>query len=148
MPIILSSCGGGGNSVVNPDNKINGITVAPAPDPAANNSTLAGIDSNNNGVRDDVERKIAEKFTSPEVYAKFLKYAKSEQLILVSELPKDRVSALTLIKATTCELNNIGRISVQLNIEDMLANTPQRVAKLKEFNNIVGGYFGNEVTCD
>ncbi len=33
-------------------------TLPPEPDPAINNSTLLGIDSNNNGVRDDVERWI------------------------------------------------------------------------------------------
>lgn len=43
---------------------INGIPVPPEPDPTANNATLAGIDVNGNGVRDDVERKIAEKYSA------------------------------------------------------------------------------------
>ena len=34
---------------------INGHTLPSKPDPKINNSTLLGIDSNNNGVRDDVE---------------------------------------------------------------------------------------------
>jgi len=34
---------------------INGHTLPPEPDPSVNNSTLLGIDSNDNGVRDDVE---------------------------------------------------------------------------------------------
>ena len=37
---------------------INGHRLPPEPDPKINNSTLLGIDSNNNGVRDDVERWI------------------------------------------------------------------------------------------
>jgi len=37
---------------------INGHILPPEPDPIINNSTLLGIDSNNNGVRDDVERWI------------------------------------------------------------------------------------------
>jgi len=37
---------------------INGHVLPPEPDPKINNSTLLGIDSNNNGVRDDVERWI------------------------------------------------------------------------------------------
>ena len=37
---------------------INGHTLPPEPDPKINNATLLGIDSNNNGVRDDVERAI------------------------------------------------------------------------------------------
>lgn len=38
---------------------INGITVPPEPPPTLNNATLAGVDSNKNGVRDDVERIVA-----------------------------------------------------------------------------------------
>jgi len=37
---------------------INGHQLPPEPDPVVNNSTLLGIDINNNGVRDDVERWI------------------------------------------------------------------------------------------
>ena len=36
--------------------------LPPEPDPKINNSTLLGIDSNNNGVRDDVERWIYETY--------------------------------------------------------------------------------------
>ena len=38
---------------------INGITVPPEPPAAANNATLKGVDVNANGIRDDIERKIA-----------------------------------------------------------------------------------------
>jgi len=41
---------------------VNGHVLPPEPDPTINNSTLLGIDSNNNGVRDDVERWIYEKY--------------------------------------------------------------------------------------
>jgi len=41
---------------------INGHTLPPEPDSKINNSTLLGIDSNNNGVRDDVERWIYEEY--------------------------------------------------------------------------------------
>ena len=37
---------------------INGHDLPPEPDPKINNSTLLGIDTNNNDVRDDVERWI------------------------------------------------------------------------------------------
>lgn len=59
---------------------INGITVPPEPAPSVNNSTLAGVDINNNGVRDDVEREIARKYapnhalmmSGARVYGKFI----------------------------------------------------------------------------
>jgi hypothetical protein len=41
---------------------INGHRLPPQPDEALNNSTLLGIDTNNNGVRDDVERWIYETY--------------------------------------------------------------------------------------
>ena len=41
---------------------IHGYTLPPEPDPVINNSTLLGIDSNNNGVRDDVEIWILKKY--------------------------------------------------------------------------------------
>ena len=41
---------------------INGHTLPPEPDPAVNNATLLGVDSNDNGVRDDVERWIYETY--------------------------------------------------------------------------------------
>jgi len=37
---------------------VNGITLPEEPDKALNDSTLAGIDSNKNGVRDDIERHL------------------------------------------------------------------------------------------
>ncbi|MFT7861114.1 MAG: hypothetical protein ABXS93_09320 [Sulfurimonas sp.] len=41
---------------------INGHRLPPEPDETLNNSTLLGIDSNNNGVRDDVERWIYKNY--------------------------------------------------------------------------------------
>ena len=54
---ILTSCGGDDPAKME---VINGISVPPEPDPVQNNATVAGVDVNSNGVRDDVERKIAE----------------------------------------------------------------------------------------
>jgi len=42
--------------------EVNGHRLPPEPDPAVNNATLLGVDSNHNGVRDDVERWIYEKY--------------------------------------------------------------------------------------
>ena len=60
---LLAGCGGGaGGGVANPSTTtINGIQVPPDPGPA-NDATLAGIDANHNGVRDDVERAIAARY--------------------------------------------------------------------------------------
>ena len=43
---------------INVYKEINGYKLPPEPDPTVNNATLLGVDSNGNGVRDDVERWI------------------------------------------------------------------------------------------
>jgi hypothetical protein len=45
--------------------EINGHRLPPQPNRALNDSTLHGIDANNNGVRDDVERKIYFTYKRP-----------------------------------------------------------------------------------
>ncbi len=45
--------------------EINGYKLPPMPDEKLNNSTLLGIDANNNGVRDDVERYLLNKYKRP-----------------------------------------------------------------------------------
>lgn len=59
---------------------INGDLPA-EPDAAANNATLAGVDSNQNGIRDDVERAIYTKYkNTPKVAVAMLQYAKALQM--------------------------------------------------------------------
>jgi len=66
---LLGECGGSdGNSKSAAERAgqetvvIKGYTLPPEPDPKINNSTLLGVDSNNNGVRDDVERWIYDRY--------------------------------------------------------------------------------------
>lgn len=68
---VLTSCGGGGgeggSSSTTPTatpntgttTTINNIAVPVIPDVTTNNATIAGVDSNKNGIRDDVDRLIA-----------------------------------------------------------------------------------------
>ena len=66
---------------------VDGHTLPPEPDPAVNNATLLGIDSNNNGVRDDVERYIYERFGKDPDYPKTkigiaMQYGEAYQFII------------------------------------------------------------------
>lgn len=64
---------------------INGITVPREPAPSVNNATLAGVDSNKNGVRDDIERLIAREFgNSTDTYIVAFDHAKTLQTALVA----------------------------------------------------------------
>jgi len=67
--------------------EINGHRLPPEPDPKINNATVLGIDSNDNGVRDDVERWIILHYAQDPKYPKTktaiaLQYAWAAQKIL------------------------------------------------------------------
>lgn len=66
--------------------EINGHRLPFEPDPVVNNSTLLGIDANNNGVRDDVERYIIIRFSKEEFpktrTALAMQYAWAKQKII------------------------------------------------------------------
>ena len=62
---------------------INGYQLPPKPDPKINNSTLLGIDSNNNGVRDDVERWIYKTYKHPIERGIFMQSARAYQKVIV-----------------------------------------------------------------
>lgn len=67
--------------------EVNGYILPPEPDPDLNNDTLLGIDNNNNGVRDDVERYIITRYAQDPKYPKTktaiaLQYAWASQKIL------------------------------------------------------------------
>jgi hypothetical protein len=58
-----------------------GKNLPPAPDKAANDATVAGIDANHNGIRDDVELAIFKNYpTSPKIRAAQLQYALALQV--------------------------------------------------------------------
>lgn len=63
--------------------EINGHRLPPEPNPTVNNATLLGVDSNNNGVRDDVERWIFAEYDEPIVQAVAMQNARAFQIILV-----------------------------------------------------------------
>ncbi len=64
-------------------NDVMGSNLPPKPDQTLNDSTIAGIDANNNYIRDDVELAIFEKYpNSAKIRAAELQYAQALQLEL------------------------------------------------------------------
>lgn len=61
---------------------INVHTLPPEPDPLINNSTLLGIDSNNNGVRDDVERWIYKTYKHPIEIGIFMQSSRAYNMVI------------------------------------------------------------------
>jgi len=75
---------------------INGFTLPAAPDESLNNSTPSGIDSNDNGVRDDLERALILKIDTLPISSKkyltktYLEEAKLKGYLLTLENPTDQ----------------------------------------------------------
>lgn len=61
---------------------VDGSKLPAAPDSAVNDATVEGIDANGNGIRDDVELAIFEKYTDQKARAAALQYAMAEQMYL------------------------------------------------------------------
>jgi hypothetical protein len=81
---------------------INGHTIPPEPDPKVNKSTLLGIDSNNNGVRDDVERWIYKTYSHPIERGIFMQSARAYNLVIVD--PKKAHETIKYIDdSSSCE---------------------------------------------
>lgn len=114
---------------------INGIVVPPAPDPATNQATLSGVDSNSNGVRDDVERLVAEQFgTDPTKHSAALTYARTEQAAIVSSTPEAVAAHVALINCIKGNESLSDKQSITLAILD---TAQRRAAYAKAFAGAV-----------
>ena len=79
--------------------KINGIAVPPKPDAATNQATVGGVDSDNNGIRDDIDRLIAQEFgTNPANYAEASNFARTEQAAITSPSPETISQHIDLLR--------------------------------------------------
>lgn len=83
---ILAGCGGGSSGNASPSlEAINGITVPPVPDDAANRATVAGVDIDRSGVRDDIDRLLATEFgDSPATHQSVVGFAQTLQNALTN----------------------------------------------------------------
>ncbi len=142
---------------------INGYTLPPEPDPKINNSTLLGVDVNDNGVRDDVERKIIKKYQTKVKIEYMLLDAKVHQKILENpignaiELQKENNKlshCLFYLKRkkifTSFELRNTVSFT-----ENSIYNTKARARAYSDYNQALsGGVYGitrskiNAKACD
>lgn len=93
MVFYLSACGGGGSSNQANTPELEGLP----PDPGeAGKVTLEGIDSDKDGVRDDIQRYIATEYPHSEKTRRVLTdMAKANQEFLLSADDKDKVLEAT-----------------------------------------------------
>lgn len=133
----VSACSSGGGDG-GQSTTINGIAVPPDPG-TTNNATVVGIDVNKNGVRDDVERAIAENYgTQPAVYNDVFQYARKIQATMVDQSEQTAQTQVDSLRCVSTE-----NLTVFSKIERLMVNTNERAtiyvsfAGISPFENIV-----------
>ena len=125
---------------------VNGYVLPPEPDETLNNSTLLGIDSNDNGVRDDVERKIILTYQEPIKIEPLMAAVKIGQEILANPIglakehsdKMDRVgNCWSYIRETAPDL--IDELANIKFYENNMYNTEERVRAYIDYNRALSG---------
>ena len=133
---------------------INGIEVPPEPDPELNNATLAGIDVNSNGVRDDVERAIVSRYaTNVTARTAALESARGHQRVVTASQvdQEDARSALSMSgDAGMCAARvfRLAGLNATEELNETFAltyNTPERLTA-KAAVGVAAGAFIKSVT--
>jgi hypothetical protein len=95
------------------------------PDPTANNATLAGIDTNNDGIRDDVERAIYFKYKdSAKASAAAFQYAKELQMEFTKVYNSDTL--VTVMEEESRGSLCISDVNKKNEIRDLIFDTNSR----------------------
>jgi hypothetical protein len=131
---------------------VNGHVLPPEPDPVENDATLGGVDSNNNGVRDDVERKIYEKYIVALQRELMIDGAKYFQKIMTEPTRESRSLKKEGTRITDCQLylmdydseiesDDFDSITF---LEDYTVSNKARVRKYLDYNlALSGGSYGS-----
>ena len=140
-----------------------GKNLPPEPDQKLNDSTIAGIDTNQNGIRDDVELAIFKKYPdSAKIRAAELQYAVELESELTNIFNNDTwvASAKTENNGISCLVDlcfhNYTDIKDQIHksedwekeVEDLVFNTDARKQKRNEINKYETSYVVGDGNCD
>lgn len=151
-PLALSGCGGGGSSVdpaASPAQRVAQLEASGELPKLDRTDSIAGIDANANGVRDDIEQHIEKKYTEPAQRKAVMQTARDyQQMLLVNK--NDAVAVQALIdlgaRASNCSFEVFGgldgfRRSYQMSreLEAMTTNTKGRLTAYLDFNRTASG---------
>lgn len=143
---VLFACSSGGASAP----AVSSSALPAMPDRAANNSTLAGIDTTGTGVRDDVHRYIFQTYTSTHKRNAMMQSAKALRGIYLNP-PQTQTDALTLAKsvhrATDClysyaaagYFSDMEAYKLSRQIEALHADTKARIQAYDQYNQLLDG---------
>jgi len=111
---LLGGCGDSGTkNEATLSDYINGIAVPPAPDAATNAATLAGVDTDQNGTRDDIDRRVATEFgTEPSTLAIAQQHAQRLNAVILAPGDATRAAYLNAFRCLQDE-TLLNRLSAQ-----------------------------------
>lgn len=123
---------------------VDGTNLPPVPNAAEVDATIEGVDANTNGIRDDVELAIFEKYPSDrKVRAAALQYAKAEQLFLTSVFNTATWKAAAEVdgRANLC-VRDIGEIKAEVKtfVERIVLNTESRRLQYERAHRFTTSY--------
>jgi len=148
----ISGCGGGSDSSTPSDQGTNSSNLPPDPGDAGK-ATLQGIDSDSDGVRDDVQIAIYERYPNDEPKRNALtQQAKALQEAIISGDSSNsntinQVSKL-VIDAVDCLHEKVGDATSEIGfLEQKVVNTSDRSEAYIKFNEALNGqFFGGDDT--
>jgi hypothetical protein len=140
---LLASCSGSGGSS---GGGTTSVSRNLPPDPGAvATATVAGVDTNNNGVRDEVEIALSKVITSDEQYATTIKAASAYQAILTNTPPATRADALKVYGAILCASGTGTVYGASTSVVTKATfDTADRKAKYTQLNALLDGGFDGE----
>ena len=132
---------------------VDGHILPPEPDPAVNNATLGGVDSNNNGVRDDVERNIYATYPVRLHRGLLMDGASVYQEIVIRSADEAKETQKEISRIIHCEVY-LTRIDKDIDSDDwieksekiksLVFNNPLRIRKYLDYNiALSGGSYGS-----
>ena len=128
---------------------ITGQNLPPVPDQAENDATLAGIDKNNNGIRDDAELAIFKKYPNDKkTRAAALQYVTTEQMYLTKVFNTETWKAVAEEngRAGLCLLDSKADWE---ELKSLVSNTQLRKnTRTKAFEFITSHGDAEGTTCD
>jgi len=140
--------------VAKPQEVIHGHTLPPQPDSDLNNATLGGVDSNENGVRDDVERAIYKKYDKKLHAVVLMQETKFYQRTIVEPTTDAKIIQKDATKTIDCRTylarydENFKLYSFRNDIEfikNLTFNNSDRVKKYLDYNiALSGGIYGSD----
>ena len=140
LPILLSACGEGTTSASR--------NLPPDPGAAAT-ATLTGVDTNLNGIRDEVEIKISANTPNDADFNKTMAIARAYQNFLNAPSPTSRAEALSLYSKVNCAATSVGEVfsDNETNfIVNLVFDTQLRKTKADTVEEyLAGGYAGHEL---